>query len=50
MINFNENENDNEKQIVQLTDLDVYMDTNIQNIACLLKIMSTWYQQHLSKT
>ena len=40
MTNCNENEKANEKQIIQVIDLDVDMDTNIQNIAYLGNIMS----------
>ena len=39
MINWNENESDNEKYIIWLIDLDVDMDSNIKNIACLGKAM-----------
>ena len=37
-----------EKRALQLIDLDVDMDTNIQNIAYLGKIMSLCNKQHLS--
>ena len=48
MINCNENENDNEEQLIYLIDLDVAMDTNVQNIAYLGKIMFICNKQHLS--
>ena len=47
MINCNGNENDNEKYIIYLIDLDVDMDTAIQNITCLGKIMSASNKKHL---
>ena len=50
MINCNGNENDNEKYIIYLIDLDVDMDTAIQNIACLGKIMSASNKKHLKIT
>ena len=51
MINCNENENDNDKiDHINKTyiDLDVGMETNIENIACLGKTMSVYNKQHLS--
>ena len=48
MINCNENENNNEKQIIWLVHLDEAMDTSIQNIAYLGEIMSVCNKQHLS--
>ena len=48
MINCNENENNNEKQIIWLVNLDEAMDTSIQNIAYLGEIMSVCNKQHLS--
>ena len=48
MINCNEKENDNAKQILQSIELDIVMDKNIQNIACLCKITSICNKQHLS--
>ena len=41
------NENDNEKNII-LIGLNVDMDANIENIACLCNIMSICNKQHLS--
>ena len=50
MINCNENENDNGK-IDQINktyiDLDVGVETNIENMACLGKTMSLCNKQHL---
>ena len=52
MINCNEIENHNESRSynwpIKLMDLDVDMNTNIQNIACFSKIMSMCNEQHLS--
>ena len=48
MINCNENENDNKKKIIWLKNLDVDMDTNIQNIVYLGKIKSICNKQHIS--
>ena len=48
MINWNENESDNEKYIIWLIDLDVDMDSNIKNIACRGKAMCISNEQHLS--
>ena len=48
MINCNENENNSEKQIIQLIDLDEDTDTNMQNIAWLGKIMSICKKQDFS--
>ena len=48
MINCNENENNNEKQIIWLVHLDEAMDTSIQNIAYLGEIMSVCNKQQLS--
>ena len=48
MINCNENENEIEKQIMQLIDIEADMVTNKQNIGYLGKIMSMCNKQHLS--
>ena len=48
MINCNEDENDSEKQIIQLIDLDKDKDTNVQNIAWLGKNMSICRKQDCS--
>ena len=48
MINWNENENDNEKWNIWLRDLDVKLDTNMQNIVCLGNITSICNKQDIS--
>ena len=51
MINCNENENNNgEIDCINKTyiDQDLYMETNIENTACLCKTMSLCNKQHLS--
>ena len=53
MINCNENENDNDKVYhINKTNIDQNGDieTNIENIVCLSKIMSLCNKQHLSNT
>ena len=48
MINCNEIENHDERLIDLIKDLEVDMNTNIQHIACLDKIMPLCNKQHLS--